>query len=177
MRQEEDTTVKPVKLFEEPPRMVRQRENSIPTGVPMNVVLCIGFLRMVRAFSGSLHARVRSIVPYRPVADIAQHATVKPTGAVARLIDEIVDKVVGVQEHLDALPRLVIAHAFAIKNCGAVREVVTVCSFQETGLHALRVEWHRMVLLSVIASRFHSSKRLLRSGLSKRIRKMKTAPS
>jgi hypothetical protein len=44
---------------------------------------------------------------------------------------------------------------------------VTVCSFQENGLHAHPVERHELLFRSGTASRFHSSKRHLLPLLSK----------
>jgi hypothetical protein len=57
-----------------------------------------------------------------------------------RLVDEIIESVVGLQERLDPLPQLRIAHAFAVQDCGAVRGVMMACSLQENGLHALWVK-------------------------------------
>jgi hypothetical protein len=93
------------------------------------------------------------------------------TWADERLVDEIVDSVVGLQECLDPLPQLGIAHAFVVQYCGAVRDVMKVGSLQENGLHALRVQRHRMLLRLGTASRFHRSMRHLRPGLSKEIEK------
>ncbi len=53
-----------------------------------------------------------------------------------RLIDEIVESVVDLQEGLDSLPQLGIAQTFAIQDCGAFREVIVACSLQENCLHA-----------------------------------------
>jgi hypothetical protein len=54
-----------------------------------------------------------------------------------------IGSVVGLQECLDPLPQLGIAHVFfAIQDCGAFHGVIVVGSLQENGLHALRVKRH-----------------------------------
>jgi len=68
-----------------------------------------------------------------------------------------IGSVVGLQERLDSLPQLGIAHALAIQDRSAVHNVVMVCSFQENGLHTLRVKRHGKLLRSGTACRFDSS--------------------
>jgi hypothetical protein len=138
-----------------------------PTGSPVNR------LSWTKPFSSFPGGRLRSIVPHRRVADIAQLPAVQPARADARLIHEIVESVMGSQEGLDPRPRLGIARTFAIQNRGAVRKVVTVGSFQENGLYAHWVERHALLLRSGTTSRFHFSKRRLRPWLSKKIKKRK----
>jgi hypothetical protein len=129
------------------------------------------------ALSSFPHGRLRSILPDRRVADIAQLPAVQPARADARLVDEIVEWVVGSQERLNPRPRHGIARTFANQNCGVVRRIVIVCSFQENGLRAHWVERHRLLRRSSTASRVRSSKRRLLPSQPKSNKKMRNGPS
>jgi hypothetical protein len=108
--------------------------------------------------------------PLCTIADVGNRAKPRSPAVWAdeRLVDEIVELVVGLQERIGPLPQLGIAHAFAIQDCGAFREVMVVYSLQENSLRARRVKRHGMLLRPSTTSRFRSSMRHLRLGLSKK---------
>ena len=76
--------------------------------------------------------------PLCTIADVGNRAKPRSPAVWAdeRLVDEIVELVVGLQERIGPLPQLGIAHAFAIQDCGAFREVMVVYSLQENSLRA-----------------------------------------
>src|SRR5271166_4896077 len=120
--------------------------------------------------------RHRLVMPGQVRAGIPRTGSGVPIAA-EKKTTIFIGSVVGLQERLDPLPQLGIAHAFAIQDCGAFREVMVVYSLQENSLRARRVKRHGMLLRPSTTSRFRSSMRHLRLGLSKKSKEGQTVPS
>jgi hypothetical protein len=92
-------------------------------------------------------------------------------GADERLVEEIVELIVGPQERLDALPQLFIVRTLVVQDDRAVRGVVIVCGHQEQGLHAFWVQRHEMRLRGSPTVRFYPTMRRSGPKLSKNLKK------